>query len=166
MLVMRQGTIVGELPPCGGDPGAHDGARQPVSAAGERSGLITSGESGRTRARRRPAPAPRGAAGIDTIDLLGRFAPLIFLLALVVDSLVLEPGFRTERNIFNVLRQISFIGIIAVGMTFVILTAGIDLSVGSHARLFRHRLRRRSRKGSRSPAGEWHHEPRRHRSVL
>jgi ribose/xylose/arabinose/galactoside ABC-type transport system permease subunit len=43
----------------------------------------------------------------------------------------LEPGFRSERNIFNVLRQVSEIGIMAVGMTFVILTAGIDLSVGS-----------------------------------
>ena len=43
----------------------------------------------------------------------------------------LEPGFRTERNIMNVLRQVSIIGILAVGMTFVILTAGIDLSVGS-----------------------------------
>jgi len=68
---------------------------------------------------------------ISFIDLLARFAPLIFLLGLVVVLSFLEPGFRTERNIMNVLRQVSIIGILAVGMTFVILTAGIDLSVGS-----------------------------------
>lgn len=68
---------------------------------------------------------------ISFIDLLGRFAPLIFLLGLVAILSFLEPGFRTERNIMNVLRQVSIIGILAVGMTFVILTAGIDLSVGS-----------------------------------
>ena len=34
-------------------------------------------------------------------------------------------------NLFNVMRQISITGLIAIGMTFVILTAGIDLSVGS-----------------------------------
>lgn len=68
---------------------------------------------------------------ISFIDLLGRFAPLIFLLGLVAVLSYLEPGFRTERNIMNVLRQVSIIGILAVGMTFVILTAGIDLSVGS-----------------------------------
>jgi ribose/xylose/arabinose/galactoside ABC-type transport system permease subunit len=66
-----------------------------------------------------------------TLDLLGRVAPLLFLLLLIALLSFLEPGFRTERNMFNVLRQVSIIGIMAVGMTFVILTAGIDLSVGS-----------------------------------
>lgn len=75
--------------------------------------------------------AERDERRIDVVDLLGRFAPLIFLLVLIVILSILEPGFRTERNLFNVMRQISFIGIVAVGMTFVILTAGIDLSVGS-----------------------------------
>src|SRR5436190_15878267 len=68
---------------------------------------------------------------INAAELLGRFAPVFFLLAIVVVLSVLEPGFRTERNMWNVIRQVSFIGILAVGMTFVILTAGIDLSVGS-----------------------------------
>lgn len=44
---------------------------------------------------------------------------------------VLSPFFLTPTNIFNVIRQVSIIGVLAVGMTFVILTAGIDLSVGS-----------------------------------
>ena len=43
----------------------------------------------------------------------------------------LTPVFITPRNIFNIIRQVSMIGIIAIGMTFVILSAEIDLSVGS-----------------------------------
>ena len=42
-----------------------------------------------------------------------------------------EPRFLTPLNLFNVLRQVSIYGLLAVGMTFVILTAGIDLSIGS-----------------------------------
>lgn len=41
------------------------------------------------------------------------------------------PSFLTQRNLLNVLRQISITGIVAVGMTFVIVTGGIDISVGS-----------------------------------
>jgi ribose transport system permease protein len=39
--------------------------------------------------------------------------------------------FATERNLFNVTRNFAFVGIVALGMTAVIITAGIDLSVGS-----------------------------------
>ena len=42
-----------------------------------------------------------------------------------------EDAFSSKDNFFNITRNFSFIGIIAVGMTFVIITAGIDLSVGS-----------------------------------
>lgn len=42
-----------------------------------------------------------------------------------------SPTFLTTENILNILRQSSLNGIIAVGMTFVIITGGIDLSVGS-----------------------------------
>lgn len=44
---------------------------------------------------------------------------------------VISPAFRTLSNIENILQQISVNGIMAVGMTLVIITAGIDLSVGS-----------------------------------
>jgi ribose/xylose/arabinose/galactoside ABC-type transport system permease subunit len=44
---------------------------------------------------------------------------------------VASPSFLTVDNMLNVLRQVSINGIIAVGMTFVIITGGIDLSVGS-----------------------------------
>ena len=44
---------------------------------------------------------------------------------------IIEPRFLSQINLFNVMRQVSITGLLAVGMTFVILTAGIDLSVGS-----------------------------------
>jgi len=43
----------------------------------------------------------------------------------------LSPVFLTVTNVLNVIRQSSIFGIMAIGMTFVILTGGIDLSVGS-----------------------------------
>src|SRR5262249_14223364 len=62
---------------------------------------------------------------------LSRYA--IFV-ALVLECVVLSltnDAFFTAENLSNVLRQNAFIAIIAAGMTFVILTGGIDLSVGS-----------------------------------
>jgi ribose transport system permease protein len=52
------------------------------------------------------------------------------LLACVVMSFLSDP-FLTERNLFNVTRNFAFIGIMALGMTAVVITGGIDLSVGS-----------------------------------
>jgi len=57
------------------------------------------------------------------------------LVALYVLIAIIEPSFRGWPNFRNVLTQISMTAIVAVGMTFVILTAGIDLSVGSVAAL-------------------------------
>ncbi|MER1999631.1 MAG: ribose ABC transporter permease [Lysinibacillus sp.] len=54
---------------------------------------------------------------------------ILFILVLVVT--VMNPKFLTTYNILNVFRQISVNGLIALGMTFVILTGGIDLSVGA-----------------------------------
>lgn len=56
---------------------------------------------------------------------------LIALLVLIVIVSFLNPNFFTMENIFNILQQTSVNAIIAVGMTLVILTSGIDLSVGS-----------------------------------
>lgn len=55
---------------------------------------------------------------------------IAFILLCIVMS-VLSPVFLTLTNVRNVIRQSSIYGIMAVGMTFVILTGGIDLSVGS-----------------------------------
>src|ERR1700693_2333312 len=81
-----------------------------------------------TEATRMEAPAP---AKFDLIGFLARFAPLIFLIVLMTVFAVAEPTFLTPLNLFNVLRQVSIYGLLAIGMTFVILTAGIDLSIGS-----------------------------------
>lgn len=56
---------------------------------------------------------------------------LIALLILIVVVSTLSPNFFTLNNIFNILQQTSVNAIMAVGMTLVILTSGIDLSVGS-----------------------------------
>src|SRR3954454_13775962 len=66
--------------------------------------------------------------------LLG-IGPLIGLIALCVGGTLLNGDFATLDNMMNVLTRTSFIGIIAVGMTFVIISGGIDLSVGSMAAL-------------------------------
>ena len=63
-----------------------------------------------------------------------RSARLGLPLALFVISLVLfaaRPGFLTVPNLVNLVRQISISGILAVGVTFVLLTGGVDLSLGS-----------------------------------
>src|SRR6201993_3234212 len=56
---------------------------------------------------------------------------VIALLLLLVVSSVLSPRFLSLPNLLNVLRQVAIVGILAIGQTFVILTAGIDLSVGA-----------------------------------
>lgn len=68
---------------------------------------------------------------LDIKELLIKYKSLVGLLALIAIVSVLSPSFLSTKNIFNILRQTSVNGIIAAGMTFVILTGGIDLSVGS-----------------------------------
>lgn len=60
-----------------------------------------------------------------------KYAPLIALIILFLVSALASEHFLKFRNITNILRQVSYTGTIALGMTFVIAAAGIDLSVGS-----------------------------------
>lgn len=60
-----------------------------------------------------------------------KYGPLFALFVLFVLSSVSSPYFLQTRNILNILRQVSYTGIIGLGMTFVIISGGIDLSVGS-----------------------------------
>lgn len=55
---------------------------------------------------------------------------IIFIIMMIVFSII-SPNFLSTTNILNVLRQISITGILAIGLTYVIITSGIDLSVGS-----------------------------------
>ena len=59
------------------------------------------------------------------------WTPVLLFVAVVVVTGLLSPDFLRVQNLLNVGQQASIIGVIAVGMTLVILTAGIDLSVGS-----------------------------------
>ena len=72
------------------------------------------------------------AAAFDAVArLVSRYGILIALGLIVLVLSVSSENFLTTGTLTNVLRQVSINGILAVGMTFVILTGGIDLSIGS-----------------------------------
>jgi hypothetical protein len=60
---------------------------------------------------------------------------IVYGLILGVYASLSSPNFLTDRNIFNVLRTAAFLGTVAIGETFVIISGGIDLSVGSVIKL-------------------------------
>lgn len=62
---------------------------------------------------------------------LGILGPIIALIVLMIFVTILNPNFIKPSNLINLLRQVSVNALIAFGMSFVILTGGIDLSVGS-----------------------------------
>jgi len=78
-------------------------------------------------ASKEAARARRNYSFLFALTLLG----ILVLLCVVLT--IATPNFLTERNIPNLLRQGSMIAILALGETFVIITAGIDLSVGAIA---------------------------------
>ena len=78
-----------------------------------------------------PAGGADARRQTDYLLIAARLAAPVFLLLLVIIFALLEPRFLHPLNLLNILRQVSIAGLIAIGMTFVILTAGIDLSVGS-----------------------------------
>jgi ribose transport system permease protein len=76
--------------------------------------------------------APGGVMGFVRRMLQVReIGVLLALVLLMILMSIASPSFLTELNIFNVLRGMSTIGIMSIGMTMVIVTGGIDLSVGS-----------------------------------
>ncbi|MCY8233866.1 ribose ABC transporter permease RbsC [Priestia endophytica] len=64
-------------------------------------------------------------------NLLQKLGPLLGFIILVAIVSILNPSFLEPLNLLNLLRQVAINALIAFGMTFVILTGGIDLSVGS-----------------------------------
>lgn len=82
-----------------------------------------------------PAPETVRARPPTVLARLGSLGPLLGLLLVGLIATLLNPDFATLSNLSNVLTRAAFIGIIAVGMTFVIISGGIDLSVGSLAAL-------------------------------
>lgn len=61
---------------------------------------------------------------------LSRYAPIIGLALALGAAAIVTPEFYSPTNLVNVLRQAAILGIVAIGQTFVLLAAGIDLSVG------------------------------------
>jgi ribose transport system permease protein len=80
-------------------------------------------------------PEAKEAASRHWSSRLKGIGPIIALVLLCIAGAMLNPDFATVDNLMNVLTRTAFIGIIAVGMTFVIVSGGIDLSVGSMAGL-------------------------------
>jgi ribose transport system permease protein len=81
------------------------------------------------------APSTTGQRLFRSVTRSLEFRMIVLAIVLAVVLSLLSPYFLTRTNIFNILDQSVVIGIVAIGMTFVILTGGIDLSVGSVAGL-------------------------------
>jgi inositol transport system permease protein len=64
-------------------------------------------------------------------DIIGKQSTLVILVLLIVLLSVTTPSFRTVGNMINILKQVSIIGIISCGMTLVVISGCLDLSVGS-----------------------------------
>jgi ribose transport system permease protein len=89
---------------------------------------MTAGESGAPAAAIKGAGAQRRLGGF----ALQEYALVIVVVLLFVAGAILKPdSFPTWDNVRNMLTQASVVGVLAMGMTFVIATSGIDLSVGS-----------------------------------
>ncbi|WP_246301792.1 ABC transporter permease [Mycoplana rhizolycopersici] len=70
-------------------------------------------------------------SGRRLIDLAIEYNFIFIFLVVVAIAAILSPNFMTPTNIANLFQQAAVVGVVAIGMTFVILTGNIDLSVGS-----------------------------------
>jgi ribose transport system permease protein len=77
--------------------------------------------------------AKRGSGGAGRVAkiIMLRYTVLVVLAVMIVAAVLLYPGFLSWPNVRNILSQNAPVGIIAVGMTFVIIGGGFDISVGS-----------------------------------
>src|SRR6266481_7908521 len=79
---------------------------------------------------RADAPAAPAAGKRERI-VLQRLLPFLSLIVLFVALAIASPHFLTNTNLSSVVRQTAVINIMALGMTMIIITGGIDLSVGA-----------------------------------
>lgn len=96
-----------------------------VAVAPAPAGSETPGAGSGIPARRTPALRARAAS------MLQRQGAVVALVAVCIFGVIRYEAFATPENLLNVLRQNSMLGMVALGMTMVILTGGIDLSVGA-----------------------------------
>jgi ribose/xylose/arabinose/galactoside ABC-type transport system permease subunit len=73
-----------------------------------------------------------GRRGLDLLrNVFAKYGIAIAFILLCIVMGILSDKFLTAENAINVLRQVSFVGILSIGMCLVLITGGIDLSVGS-----------------------------------
>ena len=78
--------------------------------------------------------------------LIGRYGALVFLLLIVLIGSIMRPDtFATVSNLINILNQSSLTAIIAIGLTFVLVTGDFDVSIGYVAQRGAHLLQALSR---------------------
>ncbi|MHB8278432.1 MAG: ABC transporter permease [Candidatus Humimicrobiaceae bacterium] len=68
---------------------------------------------------------------IDIVSILRGYGVMIGLVVIIIIVSIVEPAFFTLNNFLNILRQSSAIGLCALGMTYVMIAGGMDLSIGS-----------------------------------
>jgi ribose/xylose/arabinose/galactoside ABC-type transport system permease subunit len=86
----------------------------------------------RTPAAEMPEAPRDERLSVRMLPFLDRYGVMLLVLGMAAISFALEPEvFLTWRNISNIFRQISFNAVLALGVFLVVVTAGIDLSVGS-----------------------------------
>jgi len=100
--------------------GSDEQSNEGLAAAGPVTGARTDG-----------APADARLDALTLVMRLVEAGPMLMLLVLVVILSILEPVFLTTRNIGNVLAQTAVISVLAMGQLLVIVTRGVDLSVGA-----------------------------------
>ncbi|RLP27848.1 ABC transporter permease [Mesorhizobium sp. YM1C-6-2] len=84
-----------------------------------------------TETARMSASAPQPGLGRKLVDIAIEYNFVLIFLVVVAIAASLSDSFLTFGNVANLFQQAAVVGVVAVGMTFVILTGNIDLSVGS-----------------------------------
>jgi ribose transport system ATP-binding protein len=121
ILVMSEGALRGEFL-----RGEFDRERL-LQAALPRDATATSAADSAISAQESSGARPKSFVA----NLMLRHAPLLLFACVVAAFGVLAPKFFTAANALNVVVQAAPVGLVSVGMTFVLLTAGVDLSVGA-----------------------------------
>lgn len=91
---------------------------------------VSNKESKLNQHLQRSSEVPLGSRGLRQLDMT-TIGPLIGLFLIIIVFSILAESFLSVANILNILRQSAIIGIMAIGVTFVIITAEIDLSIAS-----------------------------------
>src|SRR4029079_19722378 len=118
----------------GADPAprlAHRRRARPLDRAARRTSARAASDGGAMTAPGTSAHARAGAAALRGARAQEIALPLVVVLLVIIGTLLKGTVFFSTANLWNVLVQATVAGTVAVGMTFVIATGGIDLGVGS-----------------------------------